>query len=149
MRARSLAPARVGRPEHSYSGSECCEEDIEVGRTKVYNVGMAESLGTFEQAVLLSVHRLSERAYGRPVIKDLELRLGRRVSAGAAYATLNRLEERGLLISRLESGAPERGGRARRFYRLASSGIDALDESRVLTAALWRGVKWRPKRRFA
>jgi len=100
---------------------------------------MAGSLGTFEQAVLLSVYRLGDEAYGRAIIN---------VSAGAAYATLARLEARGLVSSSLEEGAAERGGRARRFYRLERDGVLALSEARTLVAALWRGVRW-PRRKLA
>lgn len=109
---------------------------------------MAGSLGTFEQAVLLSVYRLGDQAYGRPIIKDLGLRLARNVSAGAAYATLARLQARGLVSSSLEEGAAERGGRVRRFYRLERDGVVALSEARTLAAALWRGVRW-PRSKFA
>ena len=106
-----------------------------------YNVGMAASLGTFEQAVLLSVYRLRDEAYGRPIIKDVGIRLRRKVSAGAAYATLARLEARGLISSRLAEGTTGRGGRARRFYRLERDGVLALNEARTLVTALWQGVR--------
>ena len=106
----------------------------------LYNVDMAETLGTLEQATLLSVWRLGKHAYGRTVVLELEARLGRRISAGAAYATLARLEERGLLSSRLESGAPTRGGRVRRFYTVEKSGLTALQQAHCVAKSIWKGI---------
>lgn len=105
---------------------------------------MAELLGTFEQIVLLSVVGLDHRAYGRAVLHDVqEAFQGRRsVSAGAVYATLDRLEDKGLLSSQLEEGTPSRGGRVRRFYRLTSAGASALTEARNTMEKLWHGKRW-------
>lgn len=108
---------------------------------------MAETLGTFEQAALLAVLRLGDEAYGRSILQDLERRLGRPIAAGAAYATLNRLEARGLVSSRLGSGTPERGGRARRFYRVEAEGLEALNDARLVMKSIWRGVIWPAGRR--
>src|SRR5438552_19180335 len=91
-------------------------------RTGAYNIGeMAETLGTFEQAVLLAIVRLQGDAYGRGILSEVQDRLNREVAAGAVHATLERLEARGLISSRLGLGTPIRGGRARRFYRLEAS----------------------------
>ncbi len=103
---------------------------------------MADVLGSFEQAVLLAVVRLREDAYGRAILKDVQLRLERAVAAGAVHATLNRLEARGLLASRLGPGTPIRGGRARRFYRLQPAGIRALNDAREAIDHLWLGLRW-------
>ena len=75
---------------------------------------MADVLGAFEQAVLLGIVRLGEGAYGRAILKDVQDHLLRPVAPGAVHATLTRLEARGLVSSRLGSGTPIRGGRARR-----------------------------------
>jgi PadR family transcriptional regulator PadR len=103
---------------------------------------MADVLGAFEQAVLLSVLRLRKDAYGRAVLKEVEARLQRDVTAGAAYTTLDRLEERGLIRSRLEPGSVIRAGRPRRYYSVAGAGIRALNESRATVENIWRGVPW-------
>jgi PadR family transcriptional regulator len=58
------------------------------------------------------------------------------------HATLERLEEKGLIASRLGSGTPVRDGRARRFYRLQPSGLRALNDARAAIDSLWRGFKW-------
>ncbi len=62
---------------------------------------MADILGAFEQAVLLAIVRLGEDAYGRAVLKEVQVRLDRDVAAGAVHATLDRLENKGLVGSRL------------------------------------------------
>ena len=79
---------------------------------------MAEILGTFEQAVLLAIIRLADEAYGRAILKEAATRLGREVAPGAVQATLERLENKGLISSQLGSGTPIRAGRPRRFYRV-------------------------------
>ena len=103
---------------------------------------MAEILGTFEQAVLLAILRLEEEAYGRAIVREVGARLKREVAPGAVQATLERLENKGLVRSQLGEGTPIRGGRARRFYRLAAKGISALNEARTTVEHLWRGLKW-------
>lgn len=110
----------------------------------VYIVGMAELLGTFEQIVLLAVLGLEDEAYGRAVLRTIQLAAskGRGISAGAVYATLDRVEAKGLVASRLERGTPARGGRPRRFYRLTAAGAAALTEARVTLEKLWHGKRW-------
>ena len=103
---------------------------------------MAEVLGTFEQAVLLEVLRLRDEAYGRAILKAVQERLERELAAGAVHATLERLEGKGLLSSRLGPGTDIRAGRARRFYRLQPAGVRALNDARRTFNNIWRGVKW-------
>ena len=105
---------------------------------------MPQLLGTFEQVILLAVLGLEDAAYGRAILREVDLALTRErsVAAGAVYATLDRLEGKGLLASRLEDGTPERGGRSRRFYRLTSEGVTALTETRSTLDKLWRGKPW-------
>jgi len=103
---------------------------------------MADTLGAFEQAVLLAIVRLGEEAYGRAILQEVQTRTGRDVAAGAVHATLERLERKGLLTSRLGPGTPIRDGRVRRFYRLDPSGRRALNEARAAVDTLWRGLRW-------
>ena len=103
---------------------------------------MADTLGTFEQAVLLAILRLGENAYGRAILKAVEERLERNVAAGAVHATLERLEKKGVVASRLGSGTPIRGGRARRFYRLQPRGLRALNHARAAIDTLYHGLKF-------
>ncbi len=103
---------------------------------------MADILGAFEQAVLLAIVRLGEDAYGRAVLKEVQVRLDRDVAAGAVHATLDRLENKSLVASRLGSGTPIRSGRPRRFYRVRPRGFRALNETRAAVESLWRGLEW-------
>src|SRR5258705_328366 len=100
---------------------------------------MADFLGAFEQAVLLAVIRLQRDAYGRAVLKEVQARLERDVAAGAVHATLDRLEQKGLVSSRLGTGTPIRDGRARRYYTVEAAGVRALNDARTAMANLWRG----------
>jgi DNA-binding PadR family transcriptional regulator len=103
---------------------------------------MPEILGSFEQAVLVSIVNLGDAAYGRSILREIEARLGRQVVAGAVYATLDRLEAKGLTSSRLGAGTPERRGRPRRFYSLQPDGVRALNQARRATERIWSGVRW-------
>src|SRR5436309_15823447 len=103
---------------------------------------MADVLGAFEQAVLLAVLRLDEGAYGRAILKEVQARLAREVAPGAVHATLERLERKGLLSSRLGSGTPVRAGRPRRYYRLQPAGIRALNDARAAVDTMWHGLRW-------
>jgi DNA-binding PadR family transcriptional regulator len=109
----------------------------------VYNVDiMAELLGTFEQAILLAVWKLAEEAYGRAILRGIQSALDRQVAAGAVYATLDRLEQKSLVASRLEEGTPVRAGRGRRYYRLTAAGIKALNESKAALENMWQVARW-------
>lgn len=103
---------------------------------------MADILGAFEQAVLLAILRLREDAYGRAILKEVQVRLERDVAAGAVHATLERLAKKGLVTSRLGAGTPIRGGRARRFYRVQAKGVRALNDARATVDNLWIGLVW-------
>ena len=103
---------------------------------------MAELLGAFEQAVLLAVWNLADDAYGRAILRGTQSALDRQASAGAVYATLDRLEQKGLVASRLEEGTPVRAGRARRYYRVTVPGTKALNESKAALEQMWRGATW-------
>src|SRR3954453_20579929 len=103
---------------------------------------MADVLGGFEQAVLLAIVRLRDEAYGRAILKDVQERLERDVAAGAVHATLERLERKQLIASRLGSGTPVRRGRARRYYRALPAGIRGLNDARAAVETLWLGLPW-------
>jgi len=103
---------------------------------------MSELLGAFEQAVLLAVWKLAGDAYGRGILRGVQSGLDREVTAGAVYATLDRLEQKNLITSRLEEGTPVRGGRVRRYYRVTGSGVKALNDSKAALEQMWRAAKW-------
>lgn len=87
---------------------------------------MGEHLGEFEQMLLFAILRLHDEAYGVTIRREIEERTGRRTSPGAIYTTLERLEQRGLVASRVGGATPQRGGRRKRFYRLEPAGAKAL-----------------------
>lgn len=99
------------------------------------------ALGEFEQVVLLAILRLGENAYAVAVRDEILQCTGRDVSRGSVYITLDRLETKGFLRSRLADPTPERGGRAKRYYELRPRAVDALKESRRALVALWRGLE--------
>ena len=105
---------------------------------------MAEHLGALEQAVLLALIRprteLGKEAYGRAILKEVQHRLHRDVAAGAVYATLDRLEAKGLVSSRLGPGTPVRGGRPKRHYTMNPDGIRALNSAKAAFDRLWAGL---------
>lgn len=103
---------------------------------------MTEVIGPFEQAVLLALIHLGKDAYGRAILNEIQVRLNRNVSAGAVYATLERLETKGLASSKLAPGTAIRGGRARRYFAPTGMGVRALNDARSATDSLWQGLAW-------
>ena|SRR5258707_938015 len=89
-------------------------------------MGTRDHLGEFEQLVLLASLRLRTDAYGMTIRRELEQRAGRQSSIGALYLTLDRLEQKGLILSELGEATPERGGRAKRYFTLNAQGRKAL-----------------------
>jgi DNA-binding PadR family transcriptional regulator len=97
-------------------------------------------LGEFETSVLLAVVKLQGRGYGVSIADEIERRAGKPVSFGAVYATLDRLQKKGLISSELGRPSPERGGKPKRFYRIEAPGERALLEARALAEQMWAGV---------
>ncbi len=95
-------------------------------------------LGDMEHLVLLAILRLGKDAYGIPILDEVSSRSGRDVSRATVYVALKRLEQKGLVASRLGESTPERGGRAKRFFKLKPSGLKALRDSREMFLGLWR-----------
>lgn len=98
-------------------------------------------LGAFEEIVLLAVVHLGEEAYGMTIRQEIERRAGRAVSIGAVYSTLERLESKGYVSSRYADAAPQRRGRARRYFTLEPAGAQGLARSRDILAGMWQGVE--------
>ena len=86
-------------------------------------------LGEFEQIVMLALLRLGADAYGAAVCAEIEKRSGRGVSMSAVHTTLERLEQKGLVKSRLGEPTPQRGGKRKRYYEMAPLGLRALQAS--------------------
>jgi PadR family transcriptional regulator PadR len=103
----------------------------------------ADHLGELEQLVLLAVLQLGDAAYGGAVLELLGQRAGRHVARGALYTTLDRLESKRLVRSRLADTSAERGGRPRRYFAVTAAGVTALRASRRALVELWRGLESR------
>jgi PadR family transcriptional regulator PadR len=99
-----------------------------------------EYLGEFEHIVLLAVLRLGDEAYGVTIRREIEARTRREVSIGAIYATLDRLESKNLVQSRLGDPTPERGGRSKRFFRVTAQGVSAVKHTHRALRSLTEGL---------
>lgn len=101
---------------------------------------MRSHLGEFELIVLLALLRLGENAYGVLIARTIEDGTGRGVGIGSVYAALERLEQKGLVSSRLGEPTPERGGRAKRYFRVTGAGLRRVRATQRALVALWRGL---------
>jgi len=97
-------------------------------------------LGAFELTILLAVARLRDDAYGLAIRRDLAARTGRDYAVGAIYATLDRLETKGLVASRATAPLPVRGGRSRRQFHVTGAGERALREAERVARLVWADV---------
>src|SRR5882724_3431931 len=97
-------------------------------------------LGEFEHIVVLALLRLEERAYGVTVRQEIQLRTRREVSIGAVYATLDRLEAKGYVKSRLGDPTPERGGRSKRFFQVTAKGVAAVNRTQNALIKMTEGL---------
>lgn len=101
----------------------------------------ANYLGEFELMVMLVVIRLGDGAYGVPISREIEQQTGREVAFGTVYATLDRLQQKGFVRSNLGDATPERGGRAKRFFRATPAGLRTVRETKENLVRLWRGLR--------
>src|SRR3978361_916346 len=99
-----------------------------------------QSLGEFEQMVLLAIAHLRDDAYGIPVVEEIERRTGRSVSRAAVYVTLRRLEEKGFVSSWMGDHTPERGGTAAPRGEVEPGGARARREARNAAERMWHGL---------
>lgn len=90
--------------------------------------------------ILLAVIHLGDDAYGVPISRELEQQRGREVSVGSVYAALDRMEARGLVTSSLGDPMPERGGKARRYFRITEAGLRQVAATRRVLEKMWRGL---------
>ena len=97
-------------------------------------------MGHLEHVVLLVVMRLREDAYGVPIGRAVQQATRRELAMASVYAALERLEAKGFLASRLADPTPERGGRAKRYFRVTAKGMAAARETRRALTFLWRGL---------
>ena len=98
------------------------------------------TLGELEHLILLAILRLGADAYGLSVARELESHAGRRLSRGALYTSLDRLETKGFVRWRMESGGPERQGLPKRVYSVTPRGVAAVRASHRVLRRMWRGL---------
>jgi PadR family transcriptional regulator PadR len=98
------------------------------------------ALGEFEQLVLLAVLQLKDEATGTAISTELEEKAARRVSRGALYSALDRLESKGYLTWEVEGSTPERGGHPSRLFSLTEPGLEALREQQRALRNLTEGL---------
>jgi DNA-binding PadR family transcriptional regulator len=108
-----------------------------------------DTLGAFEQAVLLAVAHLDEDAYGVTIRREIEARTKRTIAVGALYTAIDRLEMKGYITSTMSDPTPVRGGRSKRHVQVSPAGRAALRQSREFLARMWDGVQLDPVRRRA
>jgi DNA-binding PadR family transcriptional regulator len=117
-------------------------DDVDIAALDAYIVGMAAAaLGEFEVVILLAVLHAAPEAYGTAIRDDISRRSGREPSRGSVYVTLDRLEAKGYLRSTVGDPAPERGGRARRFYQVTRRGLAALRGSLAIVSSMRKGLE--------
>lgn len=97
-------------------------------------------LGEFEQLVLLAILRLRDNAYGLRIRTEIKDRTNRTASLGAIYTTLERLEAKGFVSSWTGDPTPERGGRAKKFFKVEAPGEIALNVARAASAGMSAGL---------
>jgi DNA-binding PadR family transcriptional regulator len=97
-------------------------------------------VGEFELYVMLALAHLGDDAYGVTIRREIEARTGRMVAIGAVYATLARLEEKGLVRFRVSDPQPVQGGRARKYFSLTGAGSRALRHSTAMLARMMAGL---------
>lgn len=98
-------------------------------------------MGEFEHLVLLAILRLKDDAYGIPVVEEIGRRTDRSVSRASVYVALRRLEKKGFVESALSEPTPERGGRAKKYFRLTERGLDLVRDSRRDLFSMWDGIE--------
>jgi DNA-binding PadR family transcriptional regulator len=106
-----------------------------------------DSLGEFEQSVLLAIVHVKDDAYGVTIRREIESRTGRSIAVGALYTALDRLERKGYVRSAASDPTPQRGGRSKRYFTLLPAGAAALERSREMMQRMWAGLKPRILRR--
>jgi PadR family transcriptional regulator PadR len=96
-----------------------------------------EFVGQHELMVMLAVLRLGREAYGVPIAAEIAVKTGREMLQGSVYAVLERLEVKGLVASRLGEATAQRGGRAKRYFKLTAEGVRQVREAQRALEALW------------
>jgi DNA-binding PadR family transcriptional regulator len=103
-------------------------------------MGSRSNLGAFDLMILLALMRVGDGAYGVPISREIEETSGRVVALATLYATLTRLEKKGLVSSRLGEPTAERGGRAKKYFRVTARGLREVRDAQRVFTSLWTGI---------
>ncbi|MGB7437544.1 MAG: helix-turn-helix transcriptional regulator [Candidatus Acidiferrum sp.] len=103
-------------------------------------MGAPTYLSDFELIIMLVALRLGDNAYGVPIAREIEEHTKREVKLGSIYAALERLEEKGLVVSELGEPTRERGGRAKRYFYVTKQGMRQVRDTQQTLIKLWRDV---------
>jgi PadR family transcriptional regulator, regulatory protein PadR len=96
-----------------------------------------EDLGLLEQQVLLACLRLHPNGYGVAIGDEIQSRAGKGYSLGSIYAAIERLENKGYLVSRKGEASAVRGGRAKEYFTVSALGRTVLEDVRRVVTAMW------------
>jgi PadR family transcriptional regulator, regulatory protein PadR len=99
-----------------------------------------EFIGQQELVVMLAVMRLGREAYGVPIAAEIAEKTGKELLQGSVYSTLERLEKKGLVASYMGDATPQRGGRAKRYFKLTAQGVSQAREAQQSLQSLWRDL---------
>ena len=102
-----------------------------------------KTLGELEHVVLLALLRLDSNAYGAAIRQLLQAEIDRDVALGALYSTLERMEKKGLVVSKLGESTAQRGGRPKRFFSVTAEGKSALKQAKQAMDQMWQGVAFK------
>jgi PadR family transcriptional regulator PadR len=97
-----------------------------------------EFLGEFEELVLTMVGILQEDAYGNAIVTEIKERVGRSANLSAVHVTLYRLEDKGLLKSKMGGATNSRGGRRKRIFTITNAGLSMLRAMKEARTDLWK-----------
>lgn len=99
-----------------------------------------DTLGEFEQCLLLAIVHLTDQAYGVAIRQEINRRTDRDIAIGALYTSLDRLERKGYLRSTMSDPTSQRGGRSKRYFMVTASGVLALRRARRRLDRMWKGL---------
>jgi len=102
---------------------------------------MTNLLTQTEEMILVTVWSIENSAYCVPIRDHLNTLSKKKWSLGAVYDSLERLERKGYLVSRMSEPSGERGGRSKRLYKMTAAGKQALVQIRRIQETLWMGIK--------
>lgn len=104
-------------------------------------------LNVYELMALFAILRLGKDAYGVPISQEIEAQSGRQVAVSGVYAALERLERKGFVTAQLGEATPQRGGRAKTYFRLTAKGLAEAEAAKQTLVNLWQdapGLKGKP-----